>query len=265
MATAPEGRFHGRPIRRRAVGGFRILELFYRPGYDAGLHSHGFAHLALSVSGAYDERLDGREVLCDASTTIYRPAGVTHFSRNRDCLNRVFAVEIRPEALGTEASVLRLDEPHTSQGALTVAMKRLQAESMRDDPFSNMALYGLLLETLAEFGRDRIRSHTPSWLAIIDEAIRDSREVPTVGELAQLAQVSETTFTRQFRQHFNTSVGQYARRRRLEKAVRLLERSDLSLAEIAFETGFVDQSHFTNAFKGEFGITPNRYRKAKLL
>ncbi|MGV3617418.1 MAG: helix-turn-helix domain-containing protein [Fimbriimonas sp.] len=263
MSTATKGTFHGRPVRQRKVGGFRVLELVYAPHYDAGRHEHSHAHLALSLAGAYDEKTGNKEVLCDPSTTIFRPAGVVHYSRNREVLNRVLAVDIQPEAVATCVSHLRLEEPHTAvSGPLTVAMRRLQVEFSRDDPFCGFAIYGLVLEALAILGRDRLSSHPPSWIELVDAAVRDSREIPSVRELATMAGLSETSFSRHFRRHFNTSVGQYVRKRRFEKAVRFLEQTDMPLAEVAFQTGFVDQSHFTNAFKAEFGMTPNRYRKA---
>jgi AraC-like DNA-binding protein len=34
----------------------------------------------------------------------------------------------------------------------------------------------------------------------------------------------------------------------------------MPLAEIAAAVGYVDQAHFSNAFKRVFGITPGRYR-----
>ena len=43
-------------------------------------------------------------------------------------------------------------------------------------------------------------------------------------------------------------------RRRNEELLRI------GLADVAGETGFADQAHFTRAFKAAFGLTPARYR-----
>lgn len=45
---------------------------------------------------------------------------------------------------------------------------------------------------------------------------------------------------------------------RLNKALELL-RSGKPVNEVALETGFFDQSHFTRAFKKKFGTTPGQY------
>lgn len=47
---------------------------------------------------------------------------------------------------------------------------------------------------------------------------------------------------------------------RIEAAKHLLERCNISLAEVAYTAGFADQSHLTRAFRRASGITPARYR-----
>ncbi|MEO1115443.1 MAG: helix-turn-helix transcriptional regulator, partial [Pseudomonadota bacterium] len=49
---------------------------------------------------------------------------------------------------------------------------------------------------------------------------------------------------------------------RQELAVRLLRRTDYALAEVAFLTGFAEQSAFTRAFKRWRGETPAHFRRA---
>ena len=49
---------------------------------------------------------------------------------------------------------------------------------------------------------------------------------------------------------------------RLSWAAGRLRGSDDAIAQIAVAAGFFDQSHFTRAFKGQFGVTPLAYRKA---
>ena len=52
----------------------------------------------------------------------------------------------------------------------------------------------------------------------------------------------------------------YIIQRRLERAKRLLRRTHLPIALIAQEVGFADQSHLTQMFRREVGVTPGRYR-----
>jgi AraC family transcriptional regulator len=54
---------------------------------------------------------------------------------------------------------------------------------------------------------------------------------------------------------------QYIIRRRIRRAMRLLARDELALADIALEVGCACQSHLTTLFRKHLGITPGTYRE----
>ncbi len=86
-----------------------------------------------------------------------------------------------------------------------------------------------------------------------------SEGVPTLSEIASSLGMSARTLQRRLAdtgESFQTLVD-LARR---ELAQHLLEETDYSLAEIAFLTGFSEQSGFTRAFKRWAGQTPRSYR-----
>lgn len=60
---------------------------------------------------------------------------------------------------------------------------------------------------------------------------------------------------------FGETFPQLLVRLRLARAARLLSMTDLPAGEIAVDTGFADQSHFTRAFRRHYGMSPIRYRK----
>ena len=57
------------------------------------------------------------------------------------------------------------------------------------------------------------------------------------------------------------TVLQHIHQLRIREAQRLLEQSDLNCTDIAYETGFGDQSYFIKQFRKHLGITPAKYRK----
>jgi len=79
-------------------------------------------------------------------------------------------------------------------------------------------------------------------------------------ELATLAGLSRTHFSRCFRSSYGTSPHQYLMRRRIERAKELLQSKGKDLAVIAMECGFASQSHFSDAFKSAAGMTPKMFR-----
>ncbi|MEO7578902.1 MAG: AraC family transcriptional regulator [Massilia sp.] len=80
-------------------------------------------------------------------------------------------------------------------------------------------------------------------------------------QLADIANFSRFHFHRIFAAWMGETVGQYARRRRLEKAAfRLSCGSDESVLETALATGFGSGEAFARAFKIKFGCTPSEWR-----
>lgn len=68
--------------------------------------------------------------------------------------------------------------------------------------------------------------------------------------------------SREFSKYFdNLSFGEYIRKLRIEKAISLINTTSASLTEIAYLTGFSDQSHFNRIFKQHMGYSPSVFRK----
>ena len=79
--------------------------------------------------------------------------------------------------------------------------------------------------------------------------------------LARQIGLSPYHFARLFRQTTGESPHQYVLRRRVEWAERLLEETDMPLADVALECGFANQSHLTQVFKRYRGLTPRACRQ----
>jgi AraC family transcriptional regulator len=80
--------------------------------------------------------------------------------------------------------------------------------------------------------------------------------------LADIACLSPYHFSRSFKQATGVGPQRYVIQRRLERAKRLLRQTHQPLALIAQEAGFADQSHLTQMFRREMGVTPGRFRAA---
>ncbi|MBE9064599.1 AraC family transcriptional regulator [cf. Phormidesmis sp. LEGE 11477] len=72
--------------------------------------------------------------------------------------------------------------------------------------------------------------------------------------------MSRFYFCRLFKQSTGITPYQYLIKCRVEKAKLLLRRRKSSIADVALEVGFSNQSHFTKHFKRLIGITPKTYR-----
>ena len=83
----------------------------------------------------------------------------------------------------------------------------------------------------------------------------------SLDELTRLVNMSPYALIRAFRAKVGLPPHAFLNQIRIDRARQFLRRGD-SLAEAAFSTGFVDQSHFTRHFKKLVGVTPGHYRNA---
>lgn len=79
--------------------------------------------------------------------------------------------------------------------------------------------------------------------------------------MAREAYLSKYHFVRAFRRIFRETPGRYVTHRRIARARKLLERSDLSVTAICFEVGFESLGSFITRFKQVTGESPGRYRR----
>lgn len=82
-------------------------------------------------------------------------------------------------------------------------------------------------------------------------------------ELATVVQMSPHYFSQLFKSTTGITPHQYVIRCRIEQAKNLMRQNRLSIAEIATQVGFVDQSHFHRYFKRLVGVTPKNYQKTE--
>lgn len=87
-------------------------------------------------------------------------------------------------------------------------------------------------------------------------------EPVSLDQIAQAAGLSTFRIAHLLKENTGRTALQNVHYHRVQEARRLLEESDLSCTEIAYETGFGDQSYFIRQFRRWMGITPARYRRA---
>jgi AraC family transcriptional regulator len=67
-------------------------------------------------------------------------------------------------------------------------------------------------------------------------------------------------FSRTFKQSMGMTPTNYIAERRIEGAKKMLQETELPIAEIALRSGFSSQSHFTTSFRKVAGATPRAFR-----
>ena len=90
-----------------------------------------------------------------------------------------------------------------------------------------------------------------------------SHEEWPVRRLARVSGVSEAHFARSFKQAFGVPPHRYLLTRRIERATALLRDTDLSITEIAFQTGWESLGTFGRTFRDITGESPGALRAAR--
>jgi AraC family transcriptional regulator len=80
-------------------------------------------------------------------------------------------------------------------------------------------------------------------------------------DLAKLASMSESHFSRSFKQSVGIAPYQYLMQQRVERAKQLLEKRSIVISTIALDCGFANQTHLTKVFRQMTGMTPKAYQK----
>jgi AraC family transcriptional regulator len=240
--------------RRSTVGPFTFSDLTFAPGCVLPWHEHPRACLAVVVDGRVRKR----------------------FARSLLDLGNAGVVSMQPREphedefgrAGARLVVVESDDglPDAAcerDWTVSLIALRIARELAQPDAFTPLALEGLAYELFAAVGRMRTATRAAPWLEEARERLHDRRlAAPSATDLARQLGVHPSHLARSFRRAYGDSLGGYARRLRLEWAAERLVQTDVKLVCLARDAGFVDQSHFTRAFKRQFGVTPGHYRSA---
>lgn len=152
------------------------------------------------------------------------------------------------------------------------ASTRLSIEQMLSCPFEG-ALKRLFLESksldllLGEICRHALIRRVPGCSCCSNRAkaekakalmLENLAEPLTIAELAGQVGMSESSLKRAFRDVQGVSIFAFFQAHRLEQARALLARGEMNVTEVAFCVGYSNHSHFSRAFKRQFGVSPKR-------
>jgi len=162
-----------------------------------------------------------------------------------------------------------LDHHDPALRALGTEMRRaLLADALPLPPYLQSLADALTLRFLCHFlGEIKTANSgetlSPALLArIVRHIDAHLAEGLTVAELAGMASLTRSHFSRAFQRVTGDPPQRFITKRRICRARDLLSSDDGSLAEIAALIGFSSQAHFSTVFRKEVGTTPAQYRAA---
>jgi AraC family transcriptional regulator len=241
-------------------------------------HVIGFPH-----GGSYMLHAEGEASLIDANTVaFFNPLGVYRTSHPNGCGDHGGGLVVRPDVIADAAS--EWDPEAEPRGAARFPSLSAPSSSrsywIQNRLFSHLAAGGpidpleveegalaLVAETVAAAFERRTRR-----IAIRPETVRRRREGVQAArallarryreplrleEVAAESGLSIFHLCRMFKEETGISVYRYLHRLRLRAALRELPERRGDLTALALDLGYSSHSHFTSAFRREFGVTPS--------
>lgn len=129
------------------------------------------------------------------------------------------------------------------------------------------ALANDLKRVAREIG-ERLARNNPDTSTYVTETLKQAKQFmdenfaneEAIYEFVQDLNMSESWFRTCFRKTYGISPMQYRQKLLYDKARSLLEHTQLSIKEIAFQLGFDTQNYFSRAFKNQQGVSPAQFR-----
>ncbi|MCM2998283.1 AraC family transcriptional regulator [Paenibacillus cellulositrophicus] len=253
------------------------------------VHSHDFSELVVILQGSAVHIIEGREYPVTAGQVFLIHSGVSHGYKNVDGIEYI-NVMFQPEQL-LQLSELRLlpgfqalfyIEPFYRKEMNFKGMLALNEAQLQEAT----RLLDLILteyELQPQGYRLMIRSYFTALVGLLsryyqigsgaddNKALRIGEAVTYIEEhflqpitlqaMADKAYLSARQFQRVFTRNYHTTPMDYVIRKRLDYSCTLLRHPNLSISQVALESGFRDQNYYARQFRKVYSCTPSEYRE----
>ena len=250
-------------IRTRDLTLGRLTSMSFPPGLELPRHSHPQPTIAIVLRGGYAGRFGTSDRECPPMTLLVEPAGAAHTNRFGGMLTTVLTLSLGSTAPPALESVGR--QPRFTRDPYSAGLAQQAASELRrPDELTPLAVEGLALELVTRLARTPVESGVPGWLHGARDLLHERyAESLRMDDVASAVGVEPDRLARTFRRVYREPMASYVRRLRVRAAADLLlAGTDTTIAAIAAEVGFADQSHLTRSFVRTIGTTPARYRAA---
>lgn len=251
-------------------------------GFSALAHWHDDLEFAVMLSGAMEYNVNGTILRVQEGEGIFINTRQVHFNFSREGrTGRYLCVLLHPTLLcsspyvedGFVAPVLadsmypcqvfHRDVPWEGE---VCALLRDIWERQEDPLLVQAAMFRVwsLIYHNAPISKERTAAKRRD-LGTLQDMItyiqQNHREKLTLTDIARAGNVSRTTCHHIFKKYVDQSPNAYLNEYRLRRGMELLRSTDMTVAEICYETGFRGPSYFSESFRRVFGVSPMEFRK----
>lgn len=214
---------------------------------------------------------EGRHITAKTDETVILDCYSPHEYYTADSLESVWVhvcgadtLKFYNEIIKASGNVIRCKDCDHIKRLISRIVEEMSGNTPSSEPAVSLGIYKLFLELVNPLSTGRgevpneenIESAKAYIFNNLDKKI-------TVQGLSSIAQMSPSHFSRVFKSQTGFSPYDYVLTARLNRAKELLQKTDMTISQIAEATGFNSEANFVYFFTGNAGISPGKFRKLK--
>ncbi|MEE9364591.1 MAG: helix-turn-helix transcriptional regulator [Cellulophaga sp.] len=266
MKILTKGKYYGSQNSEVSFNGVLLSHYTYT-GIKTDWHYHENPYFMYVLHGDMMDCNTKGKTLCPSGSLMFNNWQEPHYGSKHSDDASGFHLEFEKCWLEkNEISLKLLEGSQLIQNPkLHFLFAKLYHEFSLSDVYSEVSVEVLLLqicETLSNI-KELNSLKNPAWVDGLKELLHYDTSNLSLKYLSDQLDVHPVHLSRSAPKYLSTSLGEYIRQHKIKKALPLLLHSNNSLTQIAYLSGFSDQSHFNRVFKSYFNMNPSLYRKRK--
>ena len=252
--------------------------------YDA--HWHSALEIIVPMENWYDATIDDRDYHVLPGEILIIPSGALHSLRAPQSGSRfIFLFDVASiatlhgfsqiESIFTPPQIIsKATHPQIYDDVYQLLMQ-IRNEYFSEKDFAELSIFSLLLNLFVIIGTNHLnslnflssmrpskqRAYTNKFNTVIEYIDTHYMYDLCLDDVAAAADFSKFHFSRLFKQYTGFTFCDYIRHRKIKAAEELLNQSDLTVTEIAMQSGFVSLSTFNRVFRQLKHCSPTEYRE----
>lgn len=264
METFTSGKYLGQNSEQVKFDGFVVTKSSYKEALCSDWHQHENIYMTLILKGGSKEKRKKMEIDCSPGMLLSYSKQETHkninYQRNSKNLHIEFA-DFWLKKFDITASNF-VGQSQINNPLLKCQLINSIGELQSADKQTELNLETALLAAISVIPVARNNNDSPEWVEKLYQLLHDETEADwDLSKLSQKINVHPVTISKYFPKYFKVNIGDYIRMIKIEKSMPLLSKKSISLENVALQSGFVDNAHYTRMFKKYTGITPSGYRE----
>lgn len=263
MNKLKTGEFYGTHYQKLAFENLIITDTEYSHR-KVDWHCHENPYFTYLLQGKLFESNKKESYYLESGDLLFHNWQDAHYNIKPPEFTRGFHIEINQEWFLNFDIQLKDFEGSTNlkNPMIKNLMNQIFIETKINDQYSNLSIESSLINIFNTIKKSTEKqSKVPIWVKKLQELLFEENIDYSLNNLSSVLGLHPVHLSREFRKYFGTSLGNYLRLIKINKAFNLIVSNKLSMTEICYQCGFYDQSHFITNFKRIYHSAPSKILK----